>query len=168
MNTSPSIDDILEGLIVALQNEIVPHLSNAKSVATAMMMQSLIQQVRQVLPMLDASIAAEHNEMTRTLREVAGLLNGIEGPEADRIRERAASLGAFPDVPIPVDPAPARAAHAQLGYGLQDTIADLDVLQRAGHSAADVALQRVREFLMPTIMQNIAAISIGGGMIGRG
>jgi predicted signal transduction protein with EAL and GGDEF domain len=157
MNTTPSIDDLLEGLIVGLQNEIIPHLSNAKSVATAMMMQSLIQQVRQVLPMLDASVAHEHNEMTRTLREVASLLG-----------ERAASLGSRADVAIPADQTPVRAAHAQLGYGLQDTISDLDVLQRAGHATADAALHRVREFLMPTIMQNIAAISIGGGMIGRG
>jgi hypothetical protein len=168
MNTTPSIDDLLEGLIVALQNEIIPHLSNAKSVATAMMMQSLIQQVRQVLPMLDASIAHEHNEMTRTLREVAALLGDVPGPEADRIRARAASLGSLANVAVPADQTPVREAHAQLGYGLQDTISDLDVLQRGGHASADVALNRVREFLMPTIMQNIAAISIGGGMIGRG
>jgi len=51
---------------------------------------------------------------------------------------------------------------------LQDTIADLDVLQRAGHASADAALERVRQYLMPMIMQNIAAISIGGGMVGRG
>lgn len=168
MNTTPTIDDILEGLIVALNNEIIPHLSNAKSVATAMMMQSLIQQVRQVMPMLDASIAKEHNEMTRTLRDVAELLGNVEGPEADRIRERASSLGSIADVAIPADQAPVHQAHALLGYGLQDTITDLDVLQRAGHATADAALQRVREFLMPTILQNIAAISIGGGMIGRG
>ena len=79
MNTTPTIDDILEGLIVGLQNEIIPHLSNAKSVATAMMMQSLLQQVRQVLPMMDASLAHEHNEMTRTLRETAALLGDVSG-----------------------------------------------------------------------------------------
>lgn len=168
MNTTPTIDDILEGLIVALQNEIIPHLSNAKSVATAMMMQSLVQQVRQVLPMMDASIANEHNEMTRTLRETAALLGDVAGPEADRIRERAATLGTLADVPVPVDQAPVREAHTRLGYGLQDTIADLDVLQRAGHASADAALNRVREYLLPTIMQNIAAISVGGGMVGRG
>ena len=168
MNTTPKIDDILEGLIVALQNEIIPHLSNAKSVATAMMMQSLVQQVRQVLPMMDASIANEHNEMTRTLREVAAVLGDVAGPEADRIRERAATLGALADVPVPTDQSPVHEAHARLGYGLQDTIADLDVLQRAGHASADAALNRVREFLLPTIMQNIAAISVGGGMVGRG
>lgn len=168
MNTTPTIDDILEGLIVALQNEIIPHLSNAKSVATAMMMQSLVQQVRQVLPMIDASIANEHNEMTRTLRETAAVLGDVAGPEADRIRERAATLGSLADVPVPVDQQPVRDAHARLGYALQDTISDLDVLQRAGHASADAALNRVREYLMPTILQNIAAISVGGGMVGRG
>lgn len=168
MNTTPTIDDILEGLIVALQNEIIPHLANPKSVATAMMMQSLVQQVRQVLPMLDASIAQEHNEMTRTLRDVAAVLGDVAGPEADRIRDRAVTLGALADVPVPVDQAPVREAHARLGYGLQETIADLDVLQRAGHASADAALQRLREYLMPTILNNIAAISVGGGMVGRG
>jgi hypothetical protein len=168
MNTTPTIDDILEGLIVALQNEIIPHLSNAKSVATAMMMQSLVQQVRQVLPMMDAAIANEHNEMTRTLREAAAALGDVAGPEADRIRERATALGSLADVPVPADQQPVRDAHARLGYALQDTISDLDVLQRAGHASADVALNRVREFLLPTIMQNIAAISVGGGMVGRG
>jgi hypothetical protein len=69
---------------------------------------------------------------------------------------------------VPVDQAPVREAHARLGYGLQETIADLDVLQRAGHASADAALQRLREYLMPTILNNIAAISVGGGMVGRG
>ena len=168
MNTTPTIDDLLEGLIVALQNEIIPHLGNAKSVATAMMMQSLVQQIRQVLPMLDGAVANEHNQMTRTLRDVASVLGNVAGPEADRIRERAAVFGALPDVPVPQDQASVREAHKRLGFGLQDTIADLDTLQRAGHATADAALQRLREYLMPTIMNNIAAISVGGGMVGRG
>ena len=168
MNTSPTIDDLLEGIIVALQNEIMPNLANPKSVATTMMMQSLVQQIRQVLPMLDATIAQEHNQMTRTIREVAAVLGDVPGPEADRIRERAATLGSLPDVPVPQDQAPVREAHAKLGFGLQETIADLDTLQRAGHASADAALQRLREYLMPTIMQNVAAISVGGGMVGRG
>lgn len=168
MNTSPSVDDLLEGFIVALQNEIIPHLGNAKSVATAMMMQSLVQQVRQVLPMLDSTIAHEHNAMTRTLRDVAAVLGDVAGPEADRIRGRAATLGAMADVAAPPDQAPVREAHQRLGAGLQETISDLDTLQRAGHASADAALQRLREYLMPTILQNVAAISVGSGMLGRG
>ena len=168
MNTRPSADEILEGLIVSIQNEIIPYLNNPKAAATAMMMQSLIQMLRQVLPVYDATIASEHNQMTLALRETATVLEGVEGPEADRIRERAATIGVLPDVAVPQDPTPVREAHERLGYALQDTITDLDVLQRAGVGAADAALNRVREYLMPTIMNHISAITVGGGMVGRG
>lgn len=168
MNTVPTIDDLLEGFIIALNNEIMPFLNNPKSVATAAMMQSLLQEVRQVLPIFDKTIAEEHNQMTLTLREVAAKIEGIAGPEADRIRERAATLGNLVDVPIPADQAPIRDAHQKLGYALQDTISDLDVLQRAGQTKADEALNRLREFLTPTIINHVTAISVGGGMVGRG
>jgi hypothetical protein len=55
-----------------------------------------------------------------------------------------------------------------LGYALQDTITDLDVLQRAGNTNADAALNTLRSFLMPTIVNHVSAISVGGGMVGRG
>ncbi len=168
MNTVPTIDDLLEGFIIAISNEIMPFLNNPKAVATAAMMQSLIQEVRQVLPIFDKTIAEEHNQMTQTLRDVAAKLEGLSGAEADRIRERAATLGALADVPVPVDQAPVREAHQKLGYALQDTISDLDVLQRAGESRADEALQRLRLFLTPTIINHVTAISVGGGMVGRG
>jgi len=95
MNTVPSVDDLLEGFIIAINNEIMPFLNNPKAVATAAMMQSLLQEVRQVF-------------------------------------------------------------------------SDLDVLQRAGETKADEALLRLREFLMPTIVNHVAATSVGGGMVGRG
>jgi hypothetical protein len=88
--------------------------------------------------------------------------------EADRIRERAVSLGSLADVAIPVDQQPIRDAHQKLGYALQDTISDLDVLQRAGETKADEALNRLRQFLTPTIINHVTAISVGGGMVGRG
>lgn len=168
MNTVPSFDDLLEGFIIALNNEIMPFLNNPKAVATAAMMQSLLQEVRQVLPIFDKTIAEEHNQMTLTLREVAAKLEGISGAEADRIRDRAATLGALSDVAIPADQAPVREAHQKLGYALQDTISDLDVLQRAGETKADEALLRLREFLMPAIVTHVSAISVSGGMVGRG
>lgn len=168
MNTVPTIDDLLEGFIIALSNEIMPFLNNPKAVATAAMMQSLIQEVRQVLPVFDKTIAEEHNQMTQTLRDVAAQLDGVNGEEADRIRARANSLGAIADVAIPADQSPVREAHQKLGYALQDTISDLDVLQRAGETKADEALQRLRAFLMPTIINHVTAISVGGGMVGRG
>lgn len=168
MNTVPSVDDLLEGFIIAINNEIMPFLNNPKAVATAAMMQSLLQEVRQVLPIFDKTIAEEHNQMTLTLREVAAKLEGISGAEADRIRDRAATLGALSDVAIPADQAPVREAHQKLGYALQDTISDLDVLQRAGETKADEALLRLREFLMPAIVTHVSAISVNGGMVGRG
>ena len=168
MNTVPAIDDLLEGFIIALNNEIMPFLNNPKAVATAAMMQSLLQEIRQVLPVFDRTIAEEHNQMTQTLRDVAALLHGVGGEEADRIRARASTLGSLTDVPVPVDQEPVRAAHQKLGYALQDTISDLDVLQRAGETKADEALTRLRMFLMPTIINHVTAISVGGGMVGRG
>ena len=168
MNTVPTVDDLLEGFIIALNNEIMPFLNNPKAVATAAMMQSLLQEIRQVLPVFDRTIAEEHNQMTQTLRDVAALLHGVSGDEADRIRTRASTLGSLTDVPVPVNQAPVRAAHQKLGYALQDTISDLDVLQRAGETKADEALTRLRMFLMPTIINHVTAISVGGGMVGRG
>ena len=168
MNTVPTVDDLLEGFIIALNNEIMPFLNNPKAVATAAMMQSLLQEIRQVLPVFDRTIAEEHNQMTQTLRDVAALLHGVSGEEADRIRARASTLGALTDVPVPVDQEPVRSAHQKLGYALQDTISDLDVLQRAGETKADEALNRLRMFLMPTIINHVTAISVGGGMVGRG
>ena len=50
MNTNPGMDGMLEGVIVGIANELIPFLSNEKAVATAMMMQSLLQGVRQTLP----------------------------------------------------------------------------------------------------------------------
>ena len=102
MNTVPTVDDLLEGFIIALNNEIMPFLNNPKAVATAAMMQSLLQEIRQVLPVFDRTIAEEHNQMTQTLRDVAALLHGVSGEEADRIRSRASTLGALTDVPVPV------------------------------------------------------------------
>jgi hypothetical protein len=61
--------------------------------------------VRQALPVYDKYVAQEHNEMTQVLRDVAAALGDTTGPEADRIRARAATLGALPNVPMP---APAR------------------------------------------------------------
>jgi hypothetical protein len=168
MNTVPSIDDLLEGFIISLNNEIMPFLNNPKAVATAAMMQSLLQEVRQVLPIFDATIATEHNQMTRTLRDIAAVLGNTNGAEADRIRERASTLGAQLDVAIPADQAPVREAHLALGYALQDTLNDLDVLQRGGVAKADEALNTLRMFLMPTIVNHVTAISVSGGMVGRG
>lgn len=168
MMTNPTLDDLLEGLIVSLENEIMPHVSSPKAHVMCQMVQSLIQEVRQSLPVYDTYIAQEHNEMTQVLRDVAAALGDTSGPEADRIRARAASLGALANVPMPADQEPIRAAHRELSYALQDCMTDLDVLQRAGNTRADTALQSIRAHILPRIVRDVETLTIAGGMAGRG
>jgi len=124
--------------------------------------------VRQALPVYDMYIAEEHNDMTRVLRDVAAALGDSTGPEADRIRARAATLGALANVPVPADQVPIRAAHRELSYALQDCMTDLDVLQRAGNTRADTALQSIRAHILPRIVRDVETLTIAGGMAGRG
>jgi len=166
--TNPTLDDLLEGLIVSLENEIMPHVSSPKAHVMCQMVQSLIQEVRQSLPVYDMYIAQEHNEMIQVLRDVAGALGDTAGPEADRIRQRASTLGAKAEVPMPADQAPIRAAHRELSYALQDCMTDLDVLQRAGNTRADTALQSIRAHILPRIVRDVETLTIAGGMAGRG
>jgi len=83
------VDDLLEGLLIALENEIIPFISSPKAQSTGLMMQSIIQEIRQILPVFDTYIAIEHNQMTQVLRDMSAALDGVTGAEADRIRDRA-------------------------------------------------------------------------------
>ena len=56
MNSSPSIDQMLAGVLIAIDDEILPALNNPKAAATAQMVQSLIQGVRQMLPVVDEQL----------------------------------------------------------------------------------------------------------------
>lgn len=168
MNTTPSIDELLAGLIAAISGEIMPNLANATAYATAAMMQSVLQEIRQLLPVFDSYVVDEHNDMTRTLRDTAAALDGVAGDEADRIRGLAASLGQWPDLPAPPDREAIAAAHRALGESLVATMIDLDVLQRAGETKADTALQIVRGHFGPRLVRDVETITVGAGMLGRG
>ncbi len=98
----------------------------------------------------------------------AATLGHASGPAADRVRERATSIGQHKDLPIPEDPAHARAAHRQLGQALRDTMIDLDELQRSGISSADDALQVVRAHLGPRYVRDVQTSMVGEGFVGRG
>ena len=50
MYSSPDVDQYLEGLILAIDDEILPQLSTAKAQTTAVMMQAVLQQLRQTVP----------------------------------------------------------------------------------------------------------------------
>ena len=167
MNTTPSIDELLEGLIFALGDEILPYLTNEKSQATAVMMQSVIQEIRQMLPVFDVCIAEEHNQMTKVLRDVASLVGSINSDAATRISERGTTLGAVADVSVP-EKKDVAGAHRALGFALQETLRDLDELQRKGFTVADDALDAVRSYLYPSFVRYANTVSVEGGMVGRG
>jgi len=168
VNTSPSLDDLLEALVIALQDEVLPYVSNPKAQATTVMMQSIIQQVRQTLPVLEGYLIEEHNGMTRTLRDLAERLGDARGPEADRVRERATTLGQLPDLPAPVDAGALRSAHRRLGEALVETLVDLDALQRGGDRRADEALTVLRAHFGPRYVRDVQTTLVGSGFIGRG
>lgn len=168
MMTKPLVDDLLEGLIIALENEVIPFITSPKAQSTGLMMQSIIQEIRQILPVFDTYIAIEHNQMTQVLKDMSAAIEGVSGPEADRIRDRAKTLGVRPDVVVPLDQAPIRESHRELGFALQENMTDLDVLQRAGEAKADVALQILRTHLMPRIVRDVETLTVGAGVAGRG
>jgi hypothetical protein len=167
MNTSPSIDQMLAGIIMSIDDEILPALNNPKAYATAQMMQSLIQSIRQTLPVMDEQIVDEHNDMIRTLRDTAAVLGDVEGPAADRVRERAAVYGDWADLPPPPDADVVVAAHTELGRAIEATFLDLDELQRAGVTSADDAVQVVRAHLGPRYVRDAQTVMVGEGMLGR-
>jgi hypothetical protein len=168
VNTSPSIDQMLEGVLISISTDIIPNLVNPKAHASAQMMQSLIQGVRQILPVYDQYLAEEHNQMMEVLRDVAERLDGTSGEAAERIRERASTLGQGEEIPIPLDRDAVMAAHRELGFALQATMIDLDELQRAGNTDADAGLDLVREHMGPRIMRDVQTVLVGNALLGRG
>jgi hypothetical protein len=168
VNTAPSIDDLLAGVIIAIETDIVPEMQTMKGHATAQMMQSLLQGVRQLLPVYDTYVTDEHNGMTAVLRDAAAAIDGAEGDAADRIRERAATFGQWPDRPAPPDRAELVEAHRALGQALTDTMRDLDELQRAEVAGADAALDVLRGHLGPRYVRDTLTFCLDGGMLGRG
>jgi len=168
VNTSPSIDQMLEGVLISISSDIIPNLVNPKAHASAQMMQSIIQGIRQLLPVYDQYLAEEHNEMMEVLRRVADTIDGSTGSATDRIRERANTLGAGDEVPIPLEREVVMAAHRELGFSLQATMIDLDELQREGNADADAALDVVRGHLGPRLVRDVQTFLVGDALLGRG
>ncbi len=171
MNATPGIDGLLEGVIIGIGNEIMPFLSNEKAAATAAMMQSILQGVRQTFPIYLSALVEEHNSMIATLGQIEAALSGVEGPESNRIRTRVESLGKLPDLPSPPALDTTLRAHTELSRALESTIGDLDAVQRAGGpnaAAADAALNAIRTHLAPRYVRDHLTIVAGSGFLGRG
>jgi hypothetical protein len=168
MFTAPDPDMLLEGLIFALQDEILPALGSPKAMTTAVMMQNVLQQIRQTLPVYLGYLVEEHNAMIGVLRDTAAALGDASGPAADRIRDRASALGATAALPVPPAVDATMDGHRRLGVALTETYRDLDELQRAGVASADAALQVVRGHFGPRYVRDVMTTSVGDGFVGRG
>lgn len=168
MYTNPTPSDILEGVLVSLQNDVLPNVSTQKAAVATVMIQALVQQVRQTIPAYLQTLALEHTDMTSVLQDMAAAIKGVDGPEADRIRARAeeATNGpAFPIIPAQQEVA---AAHRALTSAMTENIRDLDAIITAGHTAGEVALTRMRVHLGPRLMNDFATMVVSAGAVGRG
>lgn len=159
---------MLEGVLISISTDIIPNVVNPKAHASAQMMQSIIQGIRQLLPVYDQYLAEEHNQMMEVLREVAEQLDGTSGDAADRVRERASTLGVGDEVPIPLDRESVMAAHRALGLAVQATMIDLDELQRTGNADADAGLEIIREHMGPRLVRDVQTFLVGDALLGRG
>lgn len=159
---------MLEGVLISISTDILPNVVNPKAAASAQMMQSVIQGIRQLLPVYDQYLAEEHNQMLAVLRDVADAIGGSSAAAADRIRERAATLGQADEIPIPIGRDVLMAAHRELGFALQESMIDLDELQRAGDADADAGLEMIRSHLGPRVMRDVQTFLVGDALVGRG
>lgn len=169
MWTSPSTQELIEGILASLNNDVMPDLRSDKAITAVGMIQVLLQCIAQKTPVEQQAMAAEHNAMTAVLRDIGDIAGGATGAAAERIRERGTSLGGRPDMPAVPSYAEIWAAHLELSKALTSTLEDIDELLRAGpNPAADAALTRLRQHLGPRTLQEFATYVVGAGMVGRG
>jgi hypothetical protein len=167
MFTHPSSDELLEGCIISLQNDILPNLANQHAQVCAVMMQALLQCVRQRIPVEQQIMAAEHNQMTALFRGLRTLANG-DSKAGVRLRERAEACGAQEDVPVPPAFDEVVSRYRELSQAMVETIDDLDELIREGDESAQEALLQVRAYLGARTATDFGTLVIGAGMAGRG
>lgn len=168
MFSKPTSSDLLEGVIVSLQNDVLPAVASERVQVLVVIMQGVIQNVRQRIEVEQQHMAAEHNEMTALFREMAAALGETPGPEADRVRGRADTLGGRPAMPGVPAFAELNGAYAALSEGLVETMRDLDALIRGGNPAATRALDLMRAYLGRRIVADLSVNLVGAGMVGRG
>lgn len=168
MFSRPGPDDLLEGVMVALQEHVLPECTSAKAQLSVVMAQALLQMARQVIPVQQQYMVEEANAYSAALRDMAKLLGDATGPEADRIRERAAGAGARPSLQQPPPWEEIVAAHDSVKQALVENVRDLDPLIRQGNLGAEQALLRMREVMGPFLARDFGTMVIGAGMAGRG
>ncbi len=168
MYTSPSTDDLLEGVIIALERDIMPECTSQRAQVAVVMAQAVLQMARQMIPVQLQYMCEEHNQMAALFREIGELIGESPGPEADRLRELAAKYGSRPAFPVIPSTQEVVEGHKELTQGLVDAIRDLDVLIAQGNENARQALLRFRENFGPRVARDFATMVVGAGLAGRG
>lgn len=168
MYTKPGAADMIDGVLASLRNDIMPELTTQKAIVAVVMMQTLLEGVKQRIPVEQQIMAAEHNQMVALYGQMASTIGAAPGPEADRIRERATTLGAIEALPTLPNYDDLQAAYRELSEGLVATLEDLDVLIQQGSPGAEEALQQMRGYLGPRVVADFTTYFVGAGMAGRG
>jgi hypothetical protein len=168
MYTKPSVGDLIDGVIASLMNDVMPELTSQKAVVALVMTQSLLEGIKQRVPIEQQLMASEHNQMTALYRQMARTVDSVPGAAAERVRQRAASLGALADLPTIPNFDGLGTAYRALSQGLVETLEDLDALIRGGSSEAEDALQEMRTYLGPRTIAEFTTYFVGAGMAGRG
>ena len=168
MLTTPSIAEMIDGIQISLARDIMPEVKSANAQTCVVMIQALLQTIAQRVPVEQQLMAAELNEMTAALRDVAGLIGSLSGSAADSIRSRATTLGGRENLPPIPSYDEVNAGHRELSQAIVDSLADVDVLLRAGNREAEGALARLRQHIAPRTLQEFGVYTIGAGMAGRG
>jgi hypothetical protein len=168
MWTSPSTTELIEGILISLNKDILPELQSQKAQTSAVMIQVLLQSIAQKAPVEQQMMAREHNDMTATLRDIATIMGDSPRPAAERIRQRAKDLGQRPDMAEIPSYETISTDHFELSTSLVRTLDDLDELIRGGDETAQKALLRLRAHLGPRTMQEFGTYIVGAGMAGRG
>lgn len=168
MYTQPTIGDLIEGVIISLNKDVMPNLTTQKAAVAVQVIQGVLVNVAQRAAMEMPTMVAEHNEMVALYRELPELLRDTPGPAADRIRTRSQDLATREELPQIPSPEQVQAAYRELSEGLVQTIDDLDVLITEGREEAEVALRRLREHTGPRAAREFQANVAGAGMVGRG
>lgn len=167
MLTHPSSDELLEGCIISLQNDILPNLANEHAQVCTVMMQALLQCVRQRIPVEQQIMAAEHNQMIALFHDLEPLANA-ESTAGKRLRDRARECASRDQLPAPPAFDDVVARYRNLSEAVIDTLDDLDALISEGDPSAQEALLKVRTYLGQRTATDFATLVVGAGMAGRG
>jgi hypothetical protein len=168
MFTKPSPADMIDGVIASLNRDIIPELTSQKAVVAVIMMQALLEGVKQRIPVEVQLMAAEYNQMGALYRQMGSTIGDSADPAAERIRQRATTLGARAEMPAVPAYDDLLATYREFSEGLIATIDDLDALIVAGNARAEATLQELRGYLGNRTVSEFTTYLVGAGMAGRG